>query len=121
MRCIVRKVLAATRFPLQVAEAVEGGEALALVRTADFVFVLFDQNLPGLSGLEAIAELRRAERNPDFVLISSTDDRALAAKAHAQGVALLQKCSIRRIWKTCSAASAGCARLAPHPTVLLAR
>jgi CheY-like chemotaxis protein len=73
MRCIVRKVLAATRFPLQVAEAVEGGEALALVRTADFVFVLFDQNLPGLSGLEAIAELRRAERNPDFVLISSTE------------------------------------------------
>jgi hypothetical protein len=34
MRGIVRKVLAATRFPLHVAEAGEGGEALALARTA---------------------------------------------------------------------------------------
>jgi CheY-like chemotaxis protein len=91
MRGIVRKVLAATRFPLEVAEAGEGGEALALARTADFDFVFFDHNLPGLSGLEAIAELRRAKRNPDFVLITSVDDKSLAAKAHAQGVAFLKK------------------------------
>ncbi len=91
MRGIVRKVLAATRFPLHVAEAGEGGDALALARTADFDFVLFDHNLPGLSGLEAIAELRRAKRYPDFVLITSTDDGSLAAKAHAQGIAFLKK------------------------------
>jgi CheY-like chemotaxis protein len=91
MRSIVRKVLAATRFPLEVAEAGEGGEALALVCTADFDFVFFDHNLPGLSGLEAIAELRRAKRYPDFVLITSADDESLAAKAHAQGVAFLKK------------------------------
>jgi CheY-like chemotaxis protein len=91
MRSIVRKVLAATRFPLEVAEAGEGGEALALARTADFDFVFFDHNLPGLSGLEAIAELRRAKRYPDFVLITSADDDSLAAKAHAHGVAFLKK------------------------------
>jgi CheY-like chemotaxis protein len=91
MRSIVRKVMAATRFPLRVAEAGEGGEALTLARTADFDFVLFDQNLPGLSGLEAIAELRRAKRYPDFVLITSTDDGSLAAKARAQGVGFLKK------------------------------
>jgi len=91
MRSIVRKVLAATRFPLEVAEAGEGGEALALARTADFDFVFFDHNLPGLSGLEAIAELRRAKRYPDFVLITSADDEYLAEKAHAQGVAFLKK------------------------------
>jgi CheY-like chemotaxis protein len=91
MRSIVRKVLAATRFPLEVAEAGEGGEALALARAADFDFVFFDHNLPGLSGLEAIAELRRAKRYPDFVLITSADDESLAEKAHAQGVAFLKK------------------------------
>jgi hypothetical protein len=61
MRGIVRKVLAATRFPLEVTEAGEGGEALALACAAEFDLVFFDYNLPGLSGLEAIAELRRGD------------------------------------------------------------
>ena len=91
MRGIVRKVLAATRFPLEVTEAGEGGEALALACAAEFDLVFFDYNLPGLSGLEAIAELRRAKRYPDFVLMTSADDEALAEKARAQGIAFLKK------------------------------
>jgi CheY-like chemotaxis protein len=91
MRSIVRRVLAATRFPLQVTEAGDGGEALALARTVDFDLIFFDHNLPGVSGLEAIAELRRAKRYPDFVLMTSADDEALAEKAHAQGIAFLKK------------------------------
>jgi CheY-like chemotaxis protein len=91
MRRIVRKVLAATRFPLEVTEADEGGAALALARAAEFDLVFFDYNLPGLSGLEAIAELRRAKRYPDFVLMTSADDEALAEKANAQGIAFLKK------------------------------
>ena len=91
MRGIVRKVLAATRFALEVTEAGEGGEALALACAAEFDLVFFDYILPGLSGLEAIAELRRAKRYPDFVLMTSADDEALAEKAHAQGIAFLKK------------------------------
>jgi CheY-like chemotaxis protein len=91
MRGIVRKVLAATRFPLDVTEARGGGEALVLGRRVEFDFVFFDHNLPGLSGLEAIAELRRAKRYPGFVLMTSADDKALAGKAHAQGIAFLRK------------------------------
>jgi CheY-like chemotaxis protein len=53
--------------------------------------VFFDYNLPGLSGLEAIAELRRAKRNSHFVLMTSADDQALAEKARAQGIAFLKK------------------------------
>jgi CheY-like chemotaxis protein len=91
MRSIVRRVLAATRFPLNVTEAGDGGQALALARAAEFDFVFFDHNLPGLSGLEAIAELRRAKRYPGFVLMTSADDAALAEKAHTQGIAFLKK------------------------------
>ena len=91
MRSIVRRVLAATRFPLDVTEAGDGGQALALARAAEFDFVFFDHNLPGLSGLEAIAELRRAKRYPGFVLMTSADDAALAEKAHTQGIAFLKK------------------------------
>jgi CheY-like chemotaxis protein len=91
MRSIVRKVLAATRFPLDVTEAGTGGEALALAHRVEFDFVFFDHNLPGLSGLEAIAELRRAKHYPGFVLMTSADDEALAEKARAQGIAFLRK------------------------------
>jgi CheY-like chemotaxis protein len=91
MRSIVHKVLAATRFPLDVTEAGTGGEALALARRVEFDFVFFDHNLPGLSGLEAIAELRRAKHYPGFVLMTSADDEALAEKARAQGIAFLRK------------------------------
>ena len=89
MRSIVRRVLAATRFPLDVTEAGDGGQALALARAAEFDFVFFDYNLPGLSGLEAIA--RRAKRYPGVVLMTSADDAALAEKAHTQGIAFLKK------------------------------
>jgi CheY-like chemotaxis protein len=91
MRSIVRKGLAATRFPLDVTEADQGAQALALGRAQAFDFVLFDHNLPGLSGLEAIAEFRRARRYPAFVLMTSTGDAALAEKARAQGVVFLKK------------------------------
>ena len=91
MRSIVRRVLAATRLPLDVTEAGDGGQALALARAAEFDFVFFDHNLPGLSGLEAIAELRRAKRYPGFVLMTSADDAALAEKANTQGIAFLKK------------------------------
>ncbi len=91
MRSIVRKVLAATRFPLDVTEADQGGQALALGRAQAFDFVLFDHNLPGLSGLEAIAELRRARRYPTFILMTSARDADLPEKARAQGVAFLRK------------------------------
>lgn len=91
MRTIVRKVLLATRFPLEVTEANEARQALALAREAEFDLVFFDYNMPGLSGLEAIAELRRAQRYPTFVLMTSADDEALAEKARVQGIAFLKK------------------------------
>jgi len=91
MRSIVRKVLAATRFPLIITEADEGGQALALARAAEFDMIFFDHNMPRLSGLQAIAELRRAKRYSAFVLMTSADDEALAEKAHAQGIAFLKK------------------------------
>jgi CheY-like chemotaxis protein len=91
MRSIVRKVLSATRVPLDVTEADQGGEALALARAHRFDFVLFDYNLPGLSGLEAIAEFRRARRYPAFILMTSVGDATLPDKARAQGVTFLKK------------------------------
>jgi CheY-like chemotaxis protein len=91
MRSIVRKTLAATRFPLDVTEAAQGLEAIALARTAAFDIVLVDYNMPDFNGLETIAEFRREKRCVTFVLITSAQDQALADRARAGGVAFLKK------------------------------
>jgi len=91
MRSIVRKILAATRFPLEVTEAEQGGQAIELARQSDFDIAFIDHHLPGLSGLETIAEFRRAQHYPAFVLMTSAQDEAVATRARAQGVAYLKK------------------------------
>ena len=55
MRSIVRKTLAATRFPLDVREAPDGAAALDLVRDSDFDVIFVDQNMPDVSGLRRSA------------------------------------------------------------------
>ncbi len=61
MRSIVRKALAATRFPFEVSEAEEGLAALKLVREGDFHIVFLDYNMPDFSGLETLAEFKREQ------------------------------------------------------------
>jgi CheY-like chemotaxis protein len=91
MRSIVRKILAATRFPLDVYDVGQGSEALELVRQADFDLIFLDYNMPGFSGIETIGEIRREKRNPAFVLITSLQDEAVARRAQTLGAAFLKK------------------------------
>lgn len=91
MRSIMRRILVATRFPLELSEADQGGEAIELARKIDFDIVFLDYNLPGFNGLETMAEFRREKRNPMFVLITSTQDEAVRERALAQGAAFLKK------------------------------
>ena len=91
MRSIVRKILAATRFPLDVHDVGQGSEALELARQVDFDLIFLDYNMPGFSGIETIGEIRREKRNPAFVLITSLQDEAVATRARALGAAFLKK------------------------------
>ena len=91
MRSIVRKILLATRFPLELTEAGQGSEAIELARKIEFDIVFLDYNLPGLSGLETMAEFKREKRNPTFVLITSAQDDAVGARARAYGATFLKK------------------------------
>ena len=91
MRSIVRKILAATRFPLEVHDVAQGGEALELARQIEFDLIFLDYNMPGFSGLETIGEIRREQRNPAFVLITSLQDEAVATRARALGAVFLKK------------------------------
>jgi CheY-like chemotaxis protein len=91
MRSIVRKTLGATRFPFKVTEAAEGFAALKLAGESEFDIVILDYNMPGLSGLETLAELKREKRRMTVVVITSAEDDSLPARVRAEGAAFLKK------------------------------
>ncbi|MGA2891665.1 MAG: response regulator [Xanthobacteraceae bacterium] len=91
MRTIVRKTLAATRFPLETSEADEGMSALERVREGAFDIVFLDYNMPNFNGLETLAEFKREQRGITVVMMSSTEDDELAEKARGFGAAFLKK------------------------------
>ncbi len=92
MRGIVRKILSASRFPLDLYEAAEGIAALAQMRAGNFGMVFLDYNMPGLNGLETLSKIRRENPNVAVVMMTSTVDNAIADRAHASGaLAFLKK------------------------------
>ena len=91
MRSIVRKILTATRFPLEVAEAEEGNAALARLRDGNFDIIFLDYNMPGLNGLDTLAEIRRDHPRLEVVMITSTQDEAMASRVRAAGAAAFLK------------------------------
>lgn len=69
-----------------VLEAGDAAEALALVaQHADFDIVVLDIVLPGLDGLDAIAEFGRARPELPVIVLSSSEDAQTARRALAHG------------------------------------
>lgn len=92
MRSIVRKILAASRFALDIHDASEGLAALGQIRNGNFGLVFLDYNMPGFNGLETLSEIRRLNPKVAVVMITSTLDPAIADRAHAAGaLAFLKK------------------------------
>src|SRR5579859_7726539 len=91
MRSIVRKLLTATRFPLEISEADEGFAALTRVGQAGIDLVFLDYNMPGFSGIETLAEFKRERRRVDVVIMTSANDESLPARAREYGAAFLKK------------------------------
>jgi CheY-like chemotaxis protein len=92
MRAIVRKILSASRVPLEIAEAGEGMAALAQVGAQRFDIVFLDYNMPGLDGLQTLSEIKRSHPDVEVVLMTSARDNAVAERARAAGaVAFLRK------------------------------
>ncbi len=72
MRSMVRKVLDLTFLNFAFFEAPDGQAALDLLTTKSFDIVFLDVNMPGLSGIDVLAELR--EHNPDVSVVMITAD-----------------------------------------------
>jgi CheY-like chemotaxis protein len=92
MRSIVRKILSASRFALDIHEAAEGIAALEQLRTGTFGMVFLDYNMRGLTGFETLSEIKRESPNVAVVMMTSTVDNVIADRAHAAGaLAFLKK------------------------------
>lgn len=85
VRSIVRKILLASRFALDVHEASEGVAALEQLRSGNFGMVFLDYNMPRLNGFETLSEIRHKNPNVAVVMITSTDDGTLAERAYKAG------------------------------------
>jgi DNA-binding response OmpR family regulator len=91
MRGIVRKILAASRFKVEVGEAQEGIEALKLLASGTFDLVFLDYNMPGLNGVETLSEIRRQYPRLGVVLMTSNAEEDLAQRARMAGAAAFLK------------------------------
>jgi CheY-like chemotaxis protein len=91
IRSIVRKTLQATRFAFEVEEAVDGSDALRLVRAGYFDVIFIDQNMPDTSGLECLAKIKQLRPDIASIVMTSMQSDNLAAGARALGAAFLKK------------------------------
>jgi CheY-like chemotaxis protein len=91
MRGIVRKIMSGCRFPLEIAEAEEGIEALRQIASGQFDIVFLDYNMPGLNGIETLSEIKRQYPRLEVVLMTATPDEVVADRARAAGAAAFLK------------------------------
>ena len=92
MRSIVRKILSASRFALDINEAEEGIAALNQLRSGNFDMVFLDYNMPGLNGFETLSEIKRENPKVAVVMMTAKTDDAIASRARAGGaLAFLKK------------------------------
>ncbi len=91
MRAIVRKILSASKFPVEVEEVDEGAKALKVLQEGSFDIVFLDYNMPGLNGMEILSELRREHPHVAAVMMTSTDSENFAERATKAGAAAFLK------------------------------
>jgi CheY-like chemotaxis protein len=92
MRSIVRKILSASHFTLDIQEAAEGMAALEQLRAGNFGIVFLDYNMPGLNGFETLSQIKQEMPKVAVVMISSTLENDMAGRARAAGaLAFLKK------------------------------
>jgi CheY-like chemotaxis protein len=90
MRSIVGKILSGSRFALDVSEAGAGQDALDKV-AGGFDLVLLDCNMPGIDGFDTLAQIRQIAPATAVVMMTATEDEAMAGRAKASGAAAFIK------------------------------
>jgi CheY-like chemotaxis protein len=91
-RSLVRKILSASRFALDIHEASEGTAAIKQIGNGRYDLVFLDYNMPGLNGFETLAEIKRQAPGVSVVMMTSLFNESVVERAQASGaLAFLKK------------------------------
>jgi CheY-like chemotaxis protein len=85
-RAMVRKVVSASRFKMDIHETDNGGYAIKLARMKPFDLVLMDCNLNGISGLEAACQMLQLHPETTVVSILPSNDGGLGQSLKHLGI-----------------------------------
>jgi CheY-like chemotaxis protein len=91
LRGILRKILEASRFELDIQEAVDSGAVLAKLRRSTVRLVFLDANMPGLNGADTLMALKRQNPDVKIVLIDNTIGETAAERRRLARVLVLRK------------------------------
>jgi DNA-binding response OmpR family regulator len=71
----------------EVRTATNGSDALDLIRENDFEIVFLDENMPGLSGLETLTEIKNLRRELPVVMITKSEEEHIMEDAIGSKIA----------------------------------
>jgi CheY-like chemotaxis protein len=85
VRSVIRKVLLASRFRLELEEAGDGAVAIQLARQNRFDIVFLDCQMPVVDGFATLDEFKRAHPDMKVVMMTGTRDIRIEDRARAGG------------------------------------
>ena len=85
LRGIVRKILAASRFALEILEAADNTAALDHLHANGVGVVFLDYNMRGLNGADILMGIKRARPDVAIVMMTSALFRGASGRPHLSG------------------------------------
>lgn len=92
LRGVVRKILGACRFELDVHEAAGSADTIERLRKIGFGLVFLDHNMPGLDGADILEGIKHTRPDVAVVMMSSALGRGAAGRPYlSEALAFLKK------------------------------
>jgi len=85
MRKIILRSLQAVGVT-DIAEAADGAEAIAMFKPGDYDMVLTDWNMPGLTGLEVLQQIRAQDPKIPVIMVTTEAEKSRVLQAIQAGV-----------------------------------
>jgi two-component system chemotaxis response regulator CheY len=80
MRNVVKGYFAEMKFPCTYAEATDGKEALAQLQAQKIDFILLDGNMPEMSGIDFLKQIRDMGQYEDLPIVMLTSESSMSLR-----------------------------------------
>jgi CheY-like chemotaxis protein len=87
VRSVIRKVLQASRYRIEVEEAADGSEAIKQTADQRFDLIFLDCHMPGVDGFGALDVIKHAMPDTKVVMITGQRDARIEERARQSGAA----------------------------------